>query len=50
MLSQMVFIHITLLLLDPHDIHHEGKNLVKYIISCNSFPQVCITSMITFDE
>ena len=25
MLSQMVFIHITLLLLDPHDIHHEGK-------------------------
>ena len=26
MLSQMVFIHITLLLLDPHDIHHEGKN------------------------
>ena len=27
MLSQMVFIHITLLLLDPHDIHHEGKNV-----------------------
>ena len=27
MLSQMVFIHITLLLLDPHDIHHEGKNM-----------------------
>ena len=30
MLSQMVFIHITLLLLDPHDIHHEGKKDIKY--------------------
>ena len=29
MLSQMVFIHITLLLLDPHDIHHEGKKMVS---------------------
>ena len=27
MLSQMVFIHITLLLLDPQDIHLEGKNI-----------------------
>ena len=31
MLNHLVFIHtyihVTLLLLDPHDIHHEGKNI-----------------------
>ena len=27
MLRQLVYIHITASLLDPHDIHHEGKNL-----------------------
>ena len=27
------YIHVTLLLLDPHDIHHEGKYFFKIFIN-----------------
>ena len=27
--------HITQLLLDPHDIYHEGKNLIAMLMSTN---------------
>ena len=32
MLNQTSYIHVTASLLDPHDIHHEGKNVHSEVL------------------